>query len=320
MPTLNMSDQMTALEIVKRANAPDPFKIIEIMGLTNEFLLDVPAYEANSGVVNKTLQRSTVPLGEHRIYNRGVGRVATQTDIVTDRVAHLGAYSDVDASMLEHSGNKNASRSSEAVGILKGMGLTQAQTIVYGDGDKADEFAGLMYRLNKIGRNVINAGGTGSSLTSIYLCAVGLDLFHLIYPKGSRTVGVEREDRGLLDVPDPADAKKMYPVYREYFTAQYGITVRDPDSVKRIANIAGNINVDDLIDLIIDARLRLPQGASTYVLYANLDIHSKLDKAARDRGNVIYSATDPWGRPITQVRDMRIRRMDVIENTEEQVA
>ena len=71
--TLNMTDQMTALEIAKRANAPDPFKIIELMRLTNEMLIDVPAQEANNGVVNVTLQRNIQPIGEHRIYDKGVG-------------------------------------------------------------------------------------------------------------------------------------------------------------------------------------------------------------------------------------------------------
>jgi hypothetical protein len=70
----------------------------------------------------------------------------------------------------------------------------------------------------------------------------------------------------------------------------------------------------------MDARYRLPQGASTYVMYSNVDALIKLDKAARDRGNVVYTANDPWGKPITHVRDIRCRRMDVIHNAEEAVA
>jgi len=239
---LNMNDQMTALEIVKRANAPDPFKIIELMRLTNEMLIDVPAYEANSATINVALQRDIVPMGQHRIYNRGVGKVATQTKPIRDRIAMIAAYSDVDASMLEHSGNKTAAMMSEAAGIIKGMGLTQAETLIYGDENKDDEFAGLISRRNALdGKNVINAGGTGNELTSIYMVAIGKDLFHLLYPKGSTSVGVTREDRGLVDVPDPRTPGTEYPVYRNYFTAQYGIAVIMPDAVKRIANIPANI-------------------------------------------------------------------------------
>jgi len=319
MATLNMNDQMTALEIVRRANAPDPYKIIELMGLTNEMLLDVPAHEANNGTRNVALQRSIKSMGEHRIYNSGVGKKATQTKIVEDRIAMMAEYSDVDAEMLKHSGNAKAARHSEAVAIIKGMGLTQAHTLIYGDESKREEFAGLMQRYNRLA-DVVNAGGTGSNLTSIYLCAVGPDLFHLIYPKGSTSVGVNREDRGLVDVPDPKDATKMYPVYREYFTAEYGITIKEPMAVRRIANIPANISGDDLIDRILDTRARMPTGAATYTLYANIDVMIKLDKTARDRTNVVYSTTDPWGKPITMVRDLRCRRMDVILNTESAVA
>lgn len=320
MAVLNMTDQMTALEIVRRANAPDPFHIIELMRLTNEMLIDVPAYEANNATVNVALQRNIGQMGEHRIYNQGVGRVATQTTLVKDRIAMIGAYCNIDAAMLEHSGNKSAAMMSEASAIIKGMGLTQAHTLIYGDGNKPEEFDGLMVRLNKLSdKNVIDAGGTGSDNTSIYLVAVGRDMFHLLYPKGSTSVGVKREDRGLVDVPDPDHPGKEYPVYKNYFTAQYGMTVIMPDAVKRICNIPPNISGDDLLDLIIDARYRLPQGASTYVMYSNIEPLIKLDKAARDKGNVVYTAADPWGNPITHVRDMRCRRMDVIVSTEARV-
>ena len=317
MAILNMTDQMTALEIVRRANAPDPFKIIELMGLTNEMLLDVPAYEANNGVRNISLQRNIKPMGTHRIYHQGVGKVATQTKPVEDRIAMMAEYSDVDARLLAHSGNIKAARMSEAIAIIKGMGLTQAQTLIYGDGSKPEEFAGLMERYNSFA-DVVNAGGTGSNLTSIYICAVGPVLFHLIYPKGSTSVGVSREDRGLIDAKD-SDGNE-YPAYRDYFSAEYGLTIKDPKAVRRIANIRANMSGDDLVDLILETKAKMPQGAASYVMYSNADILIKLDKAGRDRTNVVHSATDPWGKPITMVRDIRCRRMDVILNTESAVA
>jgi hypothetical protein len=313
-----MTDQMTALEIVKRANAPDAFHIIELMRLTNEMLMDVPAHEANNGVVNVTLQRNIKPMGEHRIYNRGVGRAATQTNLVHDRIAVLEEYSLVDENMLQHSGNIAAARQSEAVAIIKGMGLTQAQTLIYGDGSKPDEFDGLFMRYNSLTNpNVIDAGGTGNNLTSIYLVAVGQDLFHLIYPKGSASVGITRKDKGIETVVDAQG--KEYEAYREHFRAEYGITVRAPDAVKRICNIPQDIDGAELVDIIIEARHRMPPGATTYAMYSNIEPLIKIDKAARDKGNVVYYEKDPWGKDITHVRDVRCRRMDVILNSEEQV-
>jgi hypothetical protein len=315
-----MTDQLTALEIVRRANAPDPFKIVELMRLTNEMLMDVSAHEANNGVINVTLQRNIQPMGDHRIYDQGVGRAATQTKIIHDRIATLGEYSRVDKKLIDHSGNKEAAMMSEAVAIIKGMGLTQAYTLIYGNGAKPEEFDGLFMRRNTLSDpNVIDAGGTGSDLTSIYLIAVGPDLFHLIYPKGASTVGVTKRGLEEKDVPDSDNPKKQYRVYEDYFEAEYGLAIRAPDAVKRICNIPADMSGEALLDLIMDTRYRLPQGASTYVMYSNINALIKLDKTARDKGNVAYTAEDPWGKPILHVRDLRCRRMDVIHNAEAQV-
>jgi hypothetical protein len=110
------------------------------------------------------------------------------------------------------------------------------------------------------------------------------------------------------------------PVYREFFEAQFGIAIRAADAVKRVCNIPLKISPADLIDIIIDARNRMPQGASTYAMYSNVDITSIIDKAARDKANVVYNTADPWGKPTTHIRDVRCRRMDFITNNEEQVA
>jgi hypothetical protein len=320
MAILNMNDQLTALELVKRANNPEAFHIIEIMRMTNQMLVDVPAKQANNGTINVTTQRMTKEAGQHRIYNRGVGKSATQTKVIHDRIAVLATYSDVDKDQADHSGNVPEVRRSEAISISKGMGLVQGRTIIYGSSKKDDEFAGLFERRNSLADpDVINAGGAGSALTSIYMVSIGTDLFHLIYPQGSNAVGIQVSDRGVVDVKDSIDPTKEYPVYREYFEAQYGITVRAPDALKRICNIPKTITGNDLVDIILDTRRRMPEGAATYALYANLDILIKLDKAARDRANVVYTAADPWGKEITHVRDLRCRQMDVILSTEEAV-
>ena len=319
MAILNMSDQMTALEIVKRANNPEAWRILEIMARTNEMLTDVPAYEANNGTINKVLVRKTKPEGTTRIYNRGVGRTATQTKERQDRIAMMTAYSLVDASMVAHSGNVNAARMSEAQAIIEGMGLTQSELLVYGDGSKADEFDGLMARLNDPNDSCfIDMGGTGDELTSLFLCAIGKNQFHLIYPKGSSSVGVSHVDKGIETVTD-ADGGE-YEAYRSYFEAQFGIAVPNPEAIIRIANIPKDATGDDIVDKVLEAKRKLPKGATTYAMYSNQGILIKIDKAARDKGNVVHMQADPWGKEITHIREIRCRQMDVILDTESRVA
>ena len=316
-----MIDQMTALELVRRAQSPEPYKIIEIMSLKNEMLIDIPAYECNSGTIHKTVQRTIRPMGEHRIYNQGVGNVATQTIMIEDRTTMLDAYSRVDEKMLQHSGNKNAARQSEAVGIIKGMGLTQADACINAVNKKTAEFDGLKVRRNKVDNKLVfNAGGSGNDLTSIYIVAAGPDLFHLLYPQGSKSVGIERQDLGVMHVPEEENPKKTLPMAVEYFSAQYGICVRDPSALIRICNIPKDITGDKLVDLIIDASYKMSKGASTYVMYSNDSILIKLDKASSNKANVVHTQADPWGKPITHVRNIRCRRMDVILNDESDAA
>jgi hypothetical protein len=317
-----MTDQLTALELVKRANNPEAFHIIELLRMVNEMLIDVPAFPANNGTINVSLQRNIQPMGEHRIYNQGVGKAATVTTPVRDRIAILSEYSDVDKAMVDHSGNKAATRQSEAIPIIKGMGLTQAQTLIYGSDAKPEEFSGLFERRNSLANpNVIDAssaGGTSTNYTSIYMVAVGKELFHLIYPAGHNGIGVSREDRDVIDATD-ANGKE-YPAYREFFEAQYGLTIRAPDAVKRICNIHTDIPAAALLNLLLDTRWKLPPGATTYAMYSNVDVLIKIDKAAREKNNVAYTKEDPWGNPITHVRDLRVRRMDTILSTESAVA
>jgi len=323
MAILNMEDRMTALEITKRANNPDPYYIIELMRETNEMLIDAPMYECNNGTINKALQRTIKKVGEHRIYNRGVGKVATQTQQIEDRIAILGAYAEVDEDMVRHTGNIEQARRSEYMAILKGLGLTQAETIIFGSGSKEDEIAGLMERRNKIDNKLVfDAMGRSqdNDMTSIYLCAFGQEYFHMIYPKGSKSCGVERIDKGLVQVVDPKDSEKKYDVYQDKFRAEYGITIKVPESVIRIANVPKDMKGDELVDVIIEASYKIAKGASTYAMYSNDSILIKLDKASSNKGNVVHTQEDPWGKPITHVRKFRCRNMDVITNAEGIVA
>jgi hypothetical protein len=123
-------------------------------------------------------------------------------------------------------------------------------------------------------------------------------------------VGVVREDLGEKTWED--DAGKPFQAYVDHFSADYGIVIRHPDAVKRVCNIESTVVPEDLVDVILSELRRLPKGASNIVIYANASILTILDKAARDRPNVIYLTTDPWGKPVTMIRDARMRQVDAI--------
>ena len=89
MPTLSMTDQLTALEVMRRANNQDGFHIVELLSQTNEILKDMPVLEANDGTVHNTIVRTSLRGGTHRKYNEGIKPGATTTDTKQDRITML---------------------------------------------------------------------------------------------------------------------------------------------------------------------------------------------------------------------------------------
>jgi hypothetical protein len=327
MPTKNLVDNMTALEVARRSSDPNAFTIIETMAMTNTMLQELPAQEANEGTVHNSLVRLSYPHGEHRIYNRGVGAGASLTKTQQDYIAMLEAHSDVDYDMAQHSGNPHALYKSEADAFLIGMGEDQADDLVYGN-RSADEaqINGLAVRYPKVdGVHCVSFGGTGSSLTSAYITAPGPNSFHLLYPRGSKSVGVSREDGGLVWKNDPrAGAEsKQFRVHRDIFKAHYGLAVVHPDAVVRICNIPVDLSKDDrikLLELILKYQKRLTKGIVNNVLFVNGDLIYQIERAGRESQYVVHPETDPWGKPVTAINGIRIREQAAILSAEEQVA
>jgi hypothetical protein len=320
--TKNAADRLTAIEAVKRSEQPWPNRIIECLTQTNELLLDMPAIECNKGTSHTFVRRTSKVRAKTRSYYEGTPITATQTDTVTEHTGMWQDISKVDADLADHTGDPSGLRKTEAIAKINGIGEGQAVDMIYGkrDTDKENGINGFATRLAKInGKTCITMGGTGSNLSSVYLAALGDRFTHLIYPKGFGAAGVHHEDKGKLMVQDQNGHD--YEAYTDVFKCQFGIAVEDPRSVVRLANINfALISADDFIAKILYCLRRLPVGASTYVLYGNLDARDKIDEYARNKGNVVWSTEDPWGRPMQMIQKLRIRTVEAILSTEDQVA
>ena len=323
MAILNAVDQLTALELVKRSGVDKNTKlIIEAMAQQNEILLDMPMIEANDGTVHTNLIRTSQPSGTHRTYNQGVKPSASTTTPVKDITTMLADYSVVDRDLANNSGNKAQFITDECVSFLNGMGIAQAEDIIYGDnGSNPAEINGFATRRKALSaQNCFTLSGTGTDLTSVYLVACGRGLTHLIYPKGSKNCGVNREDRGLQDWDDGSGTGAKFPAYVNYFSSNYGIAVGHPKALIRLANVEGDITPDTLVDAILKYSYYLPKGVANYVLYANVNIMQQIDKATRSKANVAFTKEDPWGNPISWIRNIRCRQVDAITQTESVIA
>jgi hypothetical protein len=323
MATLNVVDSMTALEVARRSSNPDAFTIIETMSMENTMLLELPAVQANDGAIHTSLQRRSYPGGQHRLYNQGVKTRASQTEPIHDRIAILESFSKVDVLLAAHGGNPTALYNSEAMAFLMGMAIDQADDLIYGNSaTDPREINGLATRYNALGEYCVDAGlsGTGDNLTSVYLVSAGVKACHLIYPAGSSSVGVSREDLGVETTRD--DEGGEYRAHVDHFTAEYGISIEHPDAVIRIGNIPANMDADQrkiLVEKILEMQLNLTKGVVNTVMFCNKGIMYQIQRAARELQYVVFPETDPWGNQVMMVNGLRMRRMDAILMTESEI-
>jgi hypothetical protein len=317
-----------SIEAVRRTNQPWPNRIVECVTQTNQILVDMPFVECNNGTFHTFTRRVGLAGSSVRSYYEGTKTVATQTRQVDEPTGMFQAVAEIDADMADHSGDPNGIQRTESIGVMNGMGIQQAQNFIYGKrtDEKKNGVDGFATRLNKIdGVQVFDLSalphGSSTDFTSIHLVALGDTFLHGIYPKGKNTVGVSVEHEGKVTRVKPDDSE--FQVYRTYYKCQWGIAVENPKSIIRLANIPVDLTEEgsiQLVDAILSKGRRMPEGAPTYALYGNYTAQDILDRAAYKKPNVIFPTTDPWGRPMTMLRNFRIRTVEAILDTEDAIA
>ncbi len=184
---------------------------------------------------------------------------------VTDSIGMLETYAEVDKSLADLNGNTAEFRLSEDRAFIEAMNQAMAQTLFYGDSSvNPQQFMGLSSRYSSLSagnaQNIIDAGGTGTDNTSIWLVVWGENTVHGIFPKGQKA-GIQMEDKGQVTLEDANGGK--YEGYRTHYKWDNGLTLRDWRYVVRIANIdVSNLDAPstaaNIAKLMIRALHRIP--------------------------------------------------------------
>ena len=321
--------------------------IINLLSQTNEILDDMLVVEGNLATGHKTTVRTGLPQATWRLLNYGVPKTKSTTAQITDTCGMLEVYSEVDKYLADLNGNSAEFRLSEDLAFLEGMNQQMAQTIFYGStATNPERFTGLTPRYNTVNpanaataANVIDAGGTGSTNTSIWLVCWGPNTVHGIFPKGQIS-GLQHRDLGEWTLTDPVG--NQYQGYRTHFKWDMGLSVRDWRYVVRIANIdvttLNGGSAPNLINALIRTVHRLPTAptsASTEqtqdtqaaplnqmgrcVFYANRIVRTYLDIQATNKTNVLLQMGEWQGKTATSFRGIPIRSCDAILSTEARV-
>ena len=318
----------TMLDIASRLD-PDGKKvatIIEMLSAMNPILQDMVVQECNNKTVHKSTIRTGLPGATWRKMYGGVQPDKSETAQIQDSCGMLEAYSQIDKAQADLAPDKSGFLASESVSFLEGMSQEMANTLFYGDQEVTPErFTGLSPRYNSYGNskrkssyNVINAGGTGSTNTSLWFCTWSpLTMFGL-YPAGGKA-GFSHEDLGRQTVTKSDGS--MYEVYRSHYLWYLGLCVRDWRYNVRVANIDVNAlesgSAADLLQLMIKAYHRMPSlNTGKHVIYCNRTVATALDIQARQAKNVILNYSEVDGHPQTSFRGIPIRVCDALLDTE----
>lgn len=325
----------TLLDVAKRMD-PDgkAAKIAEMLSQDNEILDDMPWYEGNLPTGHRCTVRTGLPTAAWRKLNQGVPNSKSTTAQIDEGTAMLEAYGQIDKDLAELNGNTAEYRLSENGAFIEAINQKMSTTVVYGNSvSEPESFLGLAPRFDDVPTtaggaenkdNVIDAGGTGTDNTSIWLVGWGPNTVHGIYPKGSQA-GLIHEDLGLDTVLD-ANGNK-YRAYIDHYQWKCGIALKDWRYVVRICNI-------DVSDLTADAAtgaklIRLMTQALERIhslngvrpaFYMNRTIRSILRQQQVEAvKNSTLTVEELFGKRVLMASEVPCRRTDAIGNNEARV-
>lgn len=322
---------LTALTLADWGKRIDPNgkvdKIIELLSQTNPILLDMMIMESNSPTGHKTTVRTGLPDATWRLLNYGVPNSKSTTAQVTDTMGMLETYAEIDKSLADLNGNTAEFRLSEDRAFLEAMNQKMAQTLFYGDTSvNPQQFMGLASRYSSKsagnGQNIIDAGGTGTDNTSIWLVVWGENTVHGIFPKGQKA-GLHMEDKGQQTLKDANGGQ--YEGYRTHYKWDNGLVLRDWRYVVRIANIdVSDLSVPasaaNIVTQMVKALHRVPNlkmGRAAF--YMNRTVAQALDLQSLDKASLALSVKETEGEWWTTFRGIPIRETDAILETEARV-
>lgn len=318
----------TLMDVARRLGENDKIaKIIELLNETNEILEDMVVIEGNLPTGHKTTVRTGLPTATWRMLNYGVQPSKSTTRQVTDASGMLEAYAEIDKALADLNGNTAEYRLSEDRAFLEAMNQEMGAVTFYGDTTTDPEkFVGLSPRYDDLSadnaENIVDAGGTGSDNTSVWLVIWGENTVHGHYPKGSMA-GFKHQDLGEQTLEDPAGGR--YQGYRTHYKWDLGVALRDWRYVVRIANVdvsdlIAESGAADLVTEMIKATELIPNlGMGKAAFYCNKTVRTYLRLQILAKTNVNLTFENVAGKRVTMFDGIPVRRVDQILLTEARV-
>lgn len=303
--------------------------VAEILNQQNEMLDDMPWVEGNLPTGHRSTVRTGLPVPTWRRLYGGVQPTKSNKAQITDNCAMIEDYAEVDKALADLNGNTQAFRMSEDRAHIEGIGQALCGNVIYGnEGTSPEKFTGFAPRFNSStagnGSNIIKAGGSGSTNTSVWLVVWGTDRVAGIYPRGSKA-GLSVTDKGQITVENADGSSGRMEAYRTHYKWDCGLMVKDWRYVVRIANIdvsnlTGETSAADILKAMTIAVHKPPgMNGARWAFYMNNTVLTMLDIQAQNKTNVYLNVGNEEGQAKISFRGVPIRRVDQILNTEARV-
>lgn len=306
-------------------------KIIEYQAKQNRILDDMIVTEANEKTRCVSTVRTKLPEVAWRMINKGTVPGKSETSQISFTSGGMEALAKVDERLLILNGGVNSEKGNEwrlgeNAAYQQSMNKEMGLTMFYGD-EKINpaKFTGLgAYYYSPDSAKcdayeyVIDAGGEGNSLTSIYFVVWGQNTIHGFYPEGTK-LGFQYRDNGRQKAFDAANGE--FYCYESQYNWDLGLAVRDYRYGVRICNIdLTSVTSANMIKYLITAyNLLEDPDAGKGAIYLNRQTMTQIDILAQDKANVNLTIDMFGGKKQTHFWGLPFRRCDAILNTESEL-
>ena len=345
MATLGTSS-LGLIDMMRSAGNDANAEIIEILNRLSPVYRNGMYVEANNGTAHKHTIRTGLPAVTWGRLYQGIPASKSARAMVQDTTGFVEGLSSVDERLLNISKNAAAVRLSEGEAFIEAIAQEIETGFFYHDvATTPEKFKGMAARYNKISgggaiaKNIIDAGGTGSDNTSVWMVTWSEKATHFIHPEGTQA-GLEREDKGAQRVTD-ANGNAYY-IKEELFRQHIGVAVRDWRFNVRICNIDVSDVIAGTVDLYKWMRKGFYQLQSIYstaltnkdgtingnasvegrtVIYMNRTILEALDATGTNASNgaLMLKPMELEGKVVESYRTVPIQITDALLNTEARV-
>lgn len=331
MAVNDMSARYHLVQLSKLSKNNQVVNMANVLSEDNPILEDMPIVPANEILGFTGVRESSLPTPQIIKVGDGWDASKAEWDSFSETISMFKDRIDIPRDALRIQPNPAQKRQIIRGRHIEGFGQGVVNHLLYGsstaDPEKFDGFD-VRYSVpdatNPINPTngdygVYDMGGTGSDTSSIWLIQWAPDKVAGISPLNDPHMGLRFEDKGLQYVT--AENAKEREDFRDELEWDLGLKVEDYRAVSRIRNIESALSAidSDLWKKIIEARNNF-KGSEAVWMYVNGKIFTHLDIMTADKQNVHLSSDNPYNRPLLMFRDMPVRKLDALLETETAVA